>query len=79
MKNKKVLITGGAGFIGSHLTKRLLELDAKVSVIVKYNSIIDSPRLIKIWENGLYGIPWVMGRTAGFSRNSGRKRVQTPK
>ena len=50
MKNKKVLVTGGAGFIGSHLTKKLLELGAKVSVIVKYNSIIDSPRLVKIWE-----------------------------
>ena len=50
LKNKKVLITGGAGFIGSHLTKKLVELGAKVSVIVKYNSIIDSPRLVKIWD-----------------------------
>jgi UDP-glucose 4-epimerase len=50
LKNKKVLITGGAGFIGSHLTKKLVELEAKVSVIVKYNSIIDSPRLVKIWD-----------------------------
>jgi len=50
IKNKKVLITGGAGFIGSHLTKKLVELGAKVSVTVKYNSIIDSPRLVKIWE-----------------------------
>ena len=50
IKNKKVLITGGAGFIGSHLTKKLVELGAKVSVTVKYNSIIDSPRLVKIWD-----------------------------
>ncbi len=49
-KNKKILITGGAGFIGSHLTKRLVENGAKVSVIVKYNSIIDSPRLVSIWN-----------------------------
>ena len=27
---KKVLVTGGAGFIGFHLSKRLLELGAKV-------------------------------------------------
>ena len=24
-KNKKILVTGAAGFIGSHLSKRLLE------------------------------------------------------
>ena len=50
IKNKKILVTGGAGFIGSHLTNRLVQLGAKVSVIVKYNSIIDSPRLVKIWD-----------------------------
>ena len=50
IKNKKILITGGAGFIGSHLAIKLVELGAKVSVTVKYNSIIDSPRLIKIWN-----------------------------
>ena len=50
LKNKKILVTGGAGFIGSHLVKRLVEHKAKVSVIVKYNSIIDCPRLVKIWD-----------------------------
>ena len=38
LKNKKILVTGGAGFIGSHLTKKLVEANAKVSVVVKYNS-----------------------------------------
>ena len=47
---KKILITGGAGFIGSHLVKRLIESKAKVSVIVKYNSIIDCPRISKYWK-----------------------------
>ena len=50
LKNKQVLVTGGAGFIGSHLTEKLVSGGAKVSVIVKYNSIIDSPRLVKIWN-----------------------------
>ena len=50
IKNKKILVTGGAGFIGSHLTNRLLAEGARVSVIVKYNSIIECPRLVKIWD-----------------------------
>ena len=43
-KNKKILVTGGAGFIGSHLTKKLVGANAKVSVVVKYNSIIEPIR-----------------------------------
>ena len=50
MKNKSVLITGGAGFIGSHLTKRLIQLGANVSVVVKYKSLIDNIRLSPIWN-----------------------------
>jgi len=37
-QNEQVLVTGGAGFIGSHLTEKLIELGAKVKVLVHYNS-----------------------------------------
>ncbi len=50
LNNKKVLVTGGAGFIGSHMVSRLVKLGAKVTTIVKYNSIIDSPRLNSMWN-----------------------------
>ena len=35
---KKVLITGAGGFIGSHLTERLVRLGADVTAFVRYNS-----------------------------------------
>ena len=37
-KNKKVLVTGADGFIGSHLAERLVELGANVRALVYYNS-----------------------------------------
>ena len=50
LNNKKILVTGGAGFIGSHMVRRLVNAKAKVTTIVKYNSIIDSPRLNYNWN-----------------------------
>jgi NAD dependent epimerase/dehydratase len=38
LKGKKVLITGSEGFIGSHLTEKLVELGAEVTALVQYNS-----------------------------------------
>jgi NAD dependent epimerase/dehydratase len=38
LKNKKVLVTGSDGFIGSHLVERLLEEGCKVKAFVYYNS-----------------------------------------
>jgi dTDP-glucose 4,6-dehydratase len=36
---KRVLVTGAGGFIGSHLTERLVELDANVRALVHYNAL----------------------------------------
>jgi NAD dependent epimerase/dehydratase len=38
LKNKKVLLTGADGFIGSHLAERLLQEGANVKAFVYYNS-----------------------------------------
>jgi nucleoside-diphosphate-sugar epimerase len=37
-KNRRVLVTGAGGFIGSHLVEALLELSAEVRAFVHYNS-----------------------------------------
>ena len=38
LKNKKVLVTGSDGFIGSHLVERLLKENCQVKAFVYYNS-----------------------------------------
>ena len=38
LKNKKVLITGSDGFIGSHLTEQLIDEGCEVTAFVYYNS-----------------------------------------
>ena len=38
LKNKRVMITGAGGFIGSHLIEKLVEFEAKVKALVHYNS-----------------------------------------
>lgn len=52
-KYKKVLVTGGAGFIGSHLTERLLSEGSRVTVLDdlsegKWENLPKHPNLIKI-------------------------------
>ena len=51
MREKTVLVTGGAGFIGSHLARRLVREGTRVVVVVKYRSMIDSVRLAPVWDD----------------------------
>lgn len=56
LKNKKVLVTGADGFIGSHLVERLLDEECRVRAFIFYNSFnswgwlesIEKKRLKKI-------------------------------
>lgn len=38
LKNKKILVTGADGFIGSHFVERLMEEDCQTKAFVYYNS-----------------------------------------
>ena len=57
MQGKNVLITGGAGFIGSNLARRLLDLGANVSIFLRSGetrrNIEDIQSKIKIIEGNL--------------------------
>ena len=44
-KNKKVLVTGAGGFIGSHVVETLVSLGAKVTALVHYNALSSTGNL----------------------------------
>jgi UDP-glucose 4-epimerase len=50
VKDKRVLVTGGSGFIGSHLVKNLLEAGARVAVITRYGNLVKNIRLADCWS-----------------------------
>jgi UDP-glucose 4-epimerase len=51
MKNKRVLVTGGSGFIPSHLVTRLLADGANVAVMVRYGNVMKNERLRNCWDD----------------------------
>lgn len=60
-KNKKVIVTGAGGFIGSHLTERLISLGAEVTAFVKYNSRNDLGQLKKLPKDKIPTINVIAG------------------
>jgi UDP-glucose 4-epimerase len=51
MRGKRVFVTGGSGFIGSHLINRLLSDGAEVAVLVRYGNIMKNERLRHCWND----------------------------
>jgi UDP-glucose 4-epimerase len=51
MNRKRVLVTGGSGFIGSHLVHRLLADGADVAVTVRYGNVMKNERLRDCWND----------------------------
>lgn len=60
-QNKKVLVTGAGGFIGSHLTEHLWKLGAKVKAFVRYNSRNDWGLLELLPKEKINEIEVIMG------------------
>jgi UDP-glucose 4-epimerase len=50
MNERRILVTGGSGFIGSHLIQRLLSDGARVAVLVRYGNVVKNERLAHCWD-----------------------------
>jgi UDP-glucose 4-epimerase len=50
LRQTRVLVTGGSGFIGSHLVKRLLAEESDVAVTVRYGNVVKCERLRWCWD-----------------------------
>ena len=47
----KILVTGGSGFICSHLVNKLVNSCYEVAITTKYDSIYENIRLFNVWKN----------------------------
>jgi dTDP-glucose 4,6-dehydratase len=60
-KKTKVLVTGANGFIGSHLTEKLISLGAKVAVLLEYNPNDNLSNLKFLQKDALSEIEQILG------------------
>ena len=60
-QSKPVLVTGAAGFLGSHLAEQLVELGARVMAFIRYNSRNDWGLLEMLPEHKLDEIEVIAG------------------
>lgn len=69
-KNRQVLVTGAAGFIGSHLPRRLVREGARVHILVRKKdaawSIADLIGQVNVWEADLTDFASLQQRLSGF-------------
>lgn len=72
LKNKRVLVTGSCGFIGSHLVERLLKENCKIKAFVFYNSFNSWGWLDKLSKSVLNRIEILAGdvRDPNFVRRA---------
>ena len=61
LKNKKILITGADGFIGSHLTEKLIKLNCDIRAMTMYNSFNNWGWLDSLTKEELKNIDIVNG------------------
>ena len=61
LNGKLILITGAGGFIGSHLTERLIKEGADVRAFVTYNSHGDCGNLKFLDKNNFNKIDIIQG------------------
>ena len=70
--SKRVLITGGTGFIGSHLAELLVEKKYKVTVFDRYNPIYFAEKVYYAKDPALegHGICLKMAHNARHKKNT---------
>lgn len=61
LENRRVLVTGAGGFIGSHVVEALLEKGAAVRALVKYNGRGDIGMLADLPQEAQRGIEIILG------------------